>query len=83
MKPRDGNSGEQHIARELQLAMMAGYSVGRFSDRSDDHVRAAYFDTDIVPRDLEGLVNCASQLFARVDNSEVEWPDRAAPISLD
>lgn len=83
VKRRDKESGEQYMARELQLLMMMGFTVAALSDKSDDHVRIAYFNgLDPIPSDPMNLVNYASQLFAKVDNGEVEWPDRAMPVIL-
>lgn len=82
VKQRDEGSGTDFMERQVQLIMMVGFTVGRITGYPDDHVRIAYFSDDPVPTDSIELVNWASQLFVKVDNSEIEWPDRATPITL-
>jgi|GEM_PF-1786245 len=76
--------GEQYMAREMQLFMMAGFRVCELTENPDDHVRIAYFEMDDpIGSDDRNIVNCASQLFVKVDNSEVDWPVGAVAISVD
>lgn len=83
VKQRDKESGADFMEREVQLIMMLGFVVGRITGYPDDHVRIAYFNDDHVPTDCVELINWSSNLFAKADNSEIEWLDRATPITLD
>jgi len=82
-KIRDKNSYEQLIDRRVQLMMAMGFKVGKLSEDSEDLVRAAYFEKDNpVGNNPKNLVNFASQLFAKQDNSEIDWPATANPIDI-
>ncbi len=82
-KPRDRESGADCMEREIQLYMMLGYTVTKLTREEDDYVRISYFHDGPAPDDPVQLVNYASQLFARVDNEEIEWPDRATTVSIE
>lgn len=75
VKLRDEQSGNRHMAREVQLLMIGGFTLGELSENPDDHVRVAYFDDDPTGCNPENVINYASQLFAKTDNGEVEWFD--------
>lgn len=82
LKQRDEESGARHMAREIQLLMMIGFTVGRLSEDPDDHVRIAYFGDDPIGDNPGNIVNYASQLLVQVDNNEAEWLDYAEPVSF-
>jgi len=83
VKQRDKDSGEECMAREIQLLMIMGFTVGGLSDNSDDYVRVAFFEgDDPVGNDPINIINYASQLFAKRDNSEIDWPDTAKIINI-
>mgnify|MGYP001112199418 CR=1 FL=1 len=82
VKVRDKESGERYMAREIQLLMVAGFTVGAISDNPDDHTRIAYFEEDMLGGHAVNAMNGATQLFARTDNGEIEWFEEAEPISL-
>jgi hypothetical protein len=80
VKLRDKDSHEECMAREVQLMKIGGFTFGAISEDSNDHVRIAYFDDDPTGYDPKGVVNCASQLFAKTNNDEVAWLDSAELI---
>lgn len=81
VKQRDKESGADYVQSTVQQ-IMADFTVAQITGYSDEHIRIAYFyDVDILD-DLVNLVNLASQLFAKVDNSEIEWLRAALPIAL-
>jgi hypothetical protein len=82
VKLRDKESGEQYMAREVQLLMVAGFSVGLISEDTENHARVAYFEEDMLGGYGANILNCATQLFARTDNGEIEWSEGAEPIEI-
>jgi len=80
VKLRDEESGQRHMAHEVQLLMMGGFTCGSLTENLDDHVRIAYFEDDPTGCNPEYVINYASQLFAKTDNSEIEWFDSAELI---
>ncbi|MBP5993711.1 MAG: hypothetical protein KA731_02265 [Candidatus Moranbacteria bacterium] len=73
------------IDQLAKLLVLAGLIVGCPSEDLDNPIRIAYFvnDRDPVGQDPKNIINYASQLFVKLDDSEVEWPDSAKPIEFD
>lgn len=82
IKRRDKESGELDMDRTIQLLMLNGFTIGNISEDSESHVRIAYFEgDDPIGNDPVNIINYASQLFAKIDNSEIAWPDFAKSIA--
>lgn len=82
VKVRDKDSNEGSMDRAIQLFMMGGFMVGPIIGSEDDHACVAYFEEDVVSPSDRNILNCATQLFARTDNGEIEWLEQAGSVMI-
>lgn len=75
IKLRDTESGAERIDRSVRLLMEAGLTAGRLTEC----ISIAYFSRFALSNTI-GVLNCASQLFVRVDNQEIEWLGYPDPV---
>lgn len=80
IKLRDTESGAERINRSVQLLMEAGLTTGRLATGlEEEYISIAYFNHFALSNTI-GILNCASQLFVRVDNQEIEWLGYPDPV---
>ena len=82
VKVRDKDSNEGCMDRTIQLFMMGGFMVGPIVDSEDEHARVAYFEEAVISPSMGNILNCATQLFARTDNGEIEWLEQAESVMV-
>ncbi len=82
VKVRDKESNERCMDRTIQLFMMGGFIVGPIADSEDEHAHVAYFAEDVITPSAANILNCATQIFAQTDNSEIEWLEQAESIMV-
>ena len=82
VKVRDKDSNEGCMDRTIQLFMMGGFMVGPIVDGEDEYARVAYFEEAVISPSARNILNCATQLFARTDNGEIEWLEQAESVMV-
>jgi hypothetical protein len=84
IKVRDEESNAQQMDPEIRRQMLKGFAVAALSVEHETHIRVAYFEEDPTGCNLDIVLNCATNLFVRTDNSEVAWLDEAEvlPFSM-
>ena len=82
VKVRDKDSNEGCMDRTIQLFMMGGFMVGPIVDGEDEYARVAYIEEAVISPSARNILNCATQLFARTDNGEIEWLEQAESVMV-
>lgn len=83
VKPRDKDSGADHVDRSVQLLMAAGFEIGCLSEDPDDHICIAYLDTDALGDQSDRIMNFGTQILVRVNNEEIDWFDNSVTVCFD